>query len=61
MLIQFLALVLRTVIPELIVLGVSTLNSFMRNWSLKSVLETACWKFNSVVASFYLKDFQFIF
>ena len=39
--------------------GMATSTSFMRNFSIASVLEAACWKSPSVFSSFYLKDIQF--
>ena len=34
---------------------------FFRNWSLRSVLEAASWRSNTVFTSFYLRDLQFVF
>ena len=39
--------------------GVSTSAQFLRNMSVATVLETACWKSSSVFTTFYLKDVQF--
>ena len=41
--------------------GVATSVSFLRNYSVRSVLESACWKSASVFTSFYLTDVQFSF
>ena len=41
--------------------GVSTCVAFLQNWSVSKVLEAATWKSNSVSASFYFKDIQYIF
>ena len=41
--------------------GVSTSAAFLRNWSVSKVLEAATWRSNSVFASFYLKDIQYVF
>ena len=43
------------------VLFLAPSTAFHRNWSVSSVLNAACWKSNSVFASFYLKDLQFEF
>ena len=34
---------------------------FMQNWSVSKVLEAASWKLNSVFASLYLRDVQYVF
>ena len=39
--------------------GMSTSASFLRNFSVKKVLESACWRSPSVFTSFYLRDIQF--
>ena len=36
--------------------GMSTSMVFMRNWSVRHVLEAATWRSNSVFVSFYLRD-----
>ena len=36
--------------------GISTSFNFVKNWSLKQVLNAAIWKSNTVFASYYLKD-----
>ena len=41
--------------------GVSTSAVFLQNWSISRVLEAAIWGSNSVFASLYFKDIQFIF
>ena len=41
--------------------GVGTSTVFMQNWSVSKVLGAASWKSNSVFASFYLRDVQYIF
>ena len=41
--------------------GIATSSAFFRNWSLRSVLEAASWRSNTVFTSFYLRDLQFIF
>ena len=41
--------------------GVSTSAVFMQNWSVSKVLEASSWKSNSVFASFYLRDIQYVF
>ena len=33
----------------------------MQNWSVSKVLEAASWKSNSVFASSYLRDIQYVF
>ena len=38
--------------------GIAT-SAFFRNWSLRSVLEVASWRSNSVFTSFYLRDLHF--
>ena len=40
---------------------IATSSTFFRNWSLRSVLEAAFWRSNSVFTSFYLRDLQFVF
>ena len=40
--------------------GMSTSSAFSRNWSLRSVLEAASWRSNTVFTSFYLRDLSFI-
>ena len=40
--------------------GIATSSAFFfRNWSLRSVLEAASWRSNTVVTSFYLRDLSF--
>ena len=39
--------------------GIATSSAFFRNWSLRSVLEAASWRSNTVFTSFYLRDLQF--
>ena len=39
--------------------GIATSSSFFRNWSLRSVLEAASWRSNTVFTSFYLRDLSF--
>ena len=41
--------------------GIATSSAFFRNWSLRSVLEAASWRSNTVFTSFYLRDLQFVF
>ena len=41
--------------------GIATSSAFFCNWSLRSVLEAAFWRSNSVFTSFYLRDLQFVF
>ena len=41
--------------------GIATSSAFFRNWSLRSVLEAAFWRSNSVFTSFHLRDLQFVF
>ena len=41
--------------------GVATSTVFMQNWSVSKVLEAGSWSSNSVFASFYLYDIQYIF
>ena len=41
--------------------GISTSAHFLQNWSVSKVLEAATWKSNSVFASFYFKDIQYVF
>ena len=41
--------------------GIATSSAFFCNWSLRSVLEAASWRFNSVFTSFYLRNLQFVF
>ena len=40
--------------------GIATSSAFFCNWSLRSVLEAAFWRSNSVFMSFYLRDVQFM-
>ena len=40
--------------------GIATSSAFFRNWSLRSVLEAASWRSNTVFTSFYLRDLQFV-
>ena len=40
--------------------GMATSSAFFRNWSLRSVLEAASWRSNTVFTSFYLRDLSFI-
>ena len=39
--------------------GIATSSAFFRNWSLRSVLEAASWRSNTVFTSFYLWDLSF--
>ena len=39
--------------------GIATSSAFFRNWSLRSVLEAASWRSNTVVTSFLLAGFTF--
>ena len=39
--------------------GIATSSAFFRNWSLRSVLEAAAWRSNTVFTSFYLRDLSF--
>ena len=39
--------------------GIATSSAFFRNWYLRSVLEEASWRSNTVCPSFYLQDFSF--
>ena len=39
--------------------GIATSSAFFRNWSLRSVLEAASWRSNTVFTSFYLQDLSF--
>ena len=39
--------------------GIATSSAFFRNWSLRSVLEAASWRSNTVFISFYLRDLSF--
>ena len=39
--------------------GIATSSAFFRNWSLRSVLEAASWRSNTVFSSFYLRDLHF--
>ena len=39
--------------------GIATSSAFFHNWSLRSVLEAAAWRSNTVFPSFYLQDFSF--
>ena len=41
--------------------GIATSSAFFCNWSLRSVLEAASWRSNTVFTSFYLCDLQFVF
>ena len=41
--------------------GMSSSASFFQNWSIQKVLEAATWRSNSVFASFYFKDLQYVF
>ena len=41
--------------------GVSTSAVFLQNWWVSKVLETATWKSNSVFASLYFRDIQYVF
>ena len=41
--------------------GVSTSTLFMQNWLVSKVPEAASWRSNSVFASFYLRNVQYIF
>ena len=41
--------------------GVSTSVAFFKNCSVSKVLEAATWRSNSIFASFYLKDIQYVF
>ena len=41
--------------------GIATSSAFFHNWSLSSVLEAASWCSNTVFASFYLRDLQYVF
>ena len=41
--------------------GIATSSAFFRNWSLSSVLEAASRRSNTVFASFYLRDLQYVF
>ena len=41
--------------------GISTSTLFMQNWLVSKVLDAASWRSNSVFASFYLRDVQYIF
>ena len=34
---------------------------FLKNWSISKVLESASWRLNSVFASFYFEDIQYVF
>ena len=40
--------------------GIATSSAVFRNWYLRSVLEAASWRSNSVFTSFYLRDLQFV-
>ena len=40
--------------------GIATSSAFFHNWSLRSVLEAASWRSNTVFTSFYLQDLQFV-
>ena len=39
--------------------GIATSSAFFRNWFLRSVLEVASWRSNTVFTSFYLRDLHF--
>ena len=39
--------------------GIATSSAFFRNWSLRSVLEVASWRSNTVFTSLYLRDLSF--
>ena len=39
--------------------GIATSSAFFRNWSLRSILEAASWRANTVFTSFYLRDLSF--
>ena len=39
--------------------GIATSSAFFRNWSLRSILEAASWRSNTVFTSFYLRDLSF--
>ena len=39
--------------------GIANSSAFFRNWSLRSVLEAASWRSNTVFMSFYLRDLSF--
>ena len=39
--------------------AIATSSAFFRNWSLRSVLEAASWRSNTVFTSFYLRDLSF--
>ena len=43
------------------ILGVSTSAVFMKTWSVSMALEAASWRSDSVFASFYLCDVQYVF
>ena len=38
----------------------ATSTVFMQNWSISKVLEAVSWRSNSVFASFYLRDVQYV-
>ena len=40
--------------------GVTTSTVFLQNWSVSKVLEATSWRSNSVFASFYLRDIQYV-
>ena len=40
--------------------GMATSSAFFRNWSLRSVLEAASWRSDTVFTSFYLWDLSFV-
>ena len=40
--------------------GIATSSVFFRNWSLRSVLEAASWRSDTVFTTFYLQDLQFV-
>ena len=39
--------------------GIAASSAFFRNWSVRSVLEAASWRSNTVFTSFYLRDLSF--
>ena len=41
--------------------GIATSSAFFHNWSFSRVLEVASWRSNTVFASFYLRDLQYVF
>ena len=40
--------------------GIAISTVFMQSWSVSKVLEAASWRSNSVFASFYLRDVQYV-